>query len=67
MSYEETLKFEDTNFGDEIANEIIERSKDTSIIYMTEDTIFNSQNVIELAAYIEQLQKENKQLKEQKI
>lgn len=50
--------------GNYIAEEIIKRSKDKNIIYMTTDIILNTNCVKELANYIEQLQKENEVLKE---
>ena len=50
--------------GNYIAEEIIKRSKDKNIIYMTTDIILDTNCVKELANYIEQLQKENEELKQ---
>jgi hypothetical protein len=42
---------------------LITRSKDTNIIYLTEDTILNTKAVQKIANRLEQLEKENKELK----
>ena len=43
---------------------LIDRSKDTNIIYLTEDTILNTKAVQKIANRLEQLEKENKELEE---
>lgn len=50
-----------TKYIDEIntIEKLIDRSKDTNIIYLTKDTILNTKAVQILANYIERLQKEN--------
>lgn len=50
-----------TEYIDEIntIEKLINRSKDTNIIYLTKDTILNTKAVQMLANYIERLQKEN--------
>lgn len=50
-----------------IAEKLIERAKDTNIIYRTNDTVLNTKAVQRLAKYIERLQKENKELKDKYI
>lgn len=46
---------------------LITRSKDTNIIYLTEDTILNTKAVQKIANRLEQLEKENKELERKYI
>ena len=48
--------------GDYVAREIIERSKNKDIIYLTEDIILNTKCVQQLSEYIENLIARNKGL-----
>ena len=48
--------------GDYVAREIIERSKNKDIIYLTEDIILNTKCVQQLSEYIENLIARNKEL-----
>ena len=50
--------------GKYIANKIIERSKKTDIIYLTKDTVLNTNCVKQLAEYLENLLKERQSDKE---
>ena len=59
----------ETKYIDEIntIEELIDRSKDTNIIYRTEDTILNTKAVQKIANRLEQLEEKNKELKFENI
>ena len=57
----EVLKIDELG-GDYVAREIIERSKNKDIIYLTEDIILNTKCVQQLSEYIENLIARNKGL-----
>jgi len=57
----EVLKIDELG-GDYIARNIIERSKNKDIIYLTEDIILNTKCVQQLSEYIENLIARNKEL-----
>lgn len=58
------LKLTEGFGGEYLTKEIIKRSKDNNIIYLTEDVLLNTKCVQELAQYLENLIQENKELKE---
>lgn len=53
--------------GEFIAEELIKRSKDINIIYLTEDVILDTNGVKELSNYISKLQKENEEFRKYSI
>lgn len=64
MNNIEILKLTEGFGGEYLTKEIIKRSKDNNIIYLTEDVLLNTKCVQELAQYLENLIQENKELKE---
>lgn len=64
MNNIEILKLTEGFGGEYLTKEIIKRSKDNNIIYLTEDVLLNTKCVQELAQYLEHLIQENKELKE---